>query len=413
MAVKKSLIREYARLIARVGANIEKGESVIIRAAVEIYPFIEILTEECYLAGASDVTVEWRNDNITKTEYKYRTLESFKNIPAWRTSKLRERVKKLPTDIVILSEAPDSLDGIDRKKKDAVSAYTYKKFKKYEDALEGREKWTLAAYPSAAWAKYVFPHKSPQKAKELLLRAILKSVKVTEDGGALEAWRAHNESFKRRCEALSRHKFDYLTYKSGNGTDFRVGLIPEAHFCGGGEYTKDGKYFNPNLPTEEIFTSPMKGKAEGRVVATMPLSYNGQIIDKFSLTFKDGVVSDFTAEVGYELLSELLESDEGAKMLGELALVPQKNAISEQGILFYETLFDENASCHLALGSGYIDTIDGYASRTLEECRALGINESRIHVDLMIGADDMSIVGYKDGTPTVIFENGEFAGEFA
>lgn len=411
--MKKSAIRKYARLIARVGAGIETGDPVTIHSSVEIYDFIEILVEECYIAGASSVDIEWSDDKITKTAYKYRTLDSLKNIPEWQSAKMRHRVKNMPCRIHIISEPPDSLDGIDREKYNAVRAYSHKKFKKYLDAVEGNEKWTIAAYPGREWAKHVFPDDTIEKAREKLLAAILKSVKADGDRDPIAAWEEHNAHFATRCKALNKYKFDYLEYKSSNGTDFRVWLIPETHWCGGGEYTKSGKYFNPNLPTEEIFISPVKGRAEGKVVSTMPLSYNGQIIDGFSLEFKDGKVSDFSAEKGYDLLAELLKSDSGASMLGEVALVPQKNAISEQGILFYETLFDENASCHLALGSGYIDTVDGYAEKTLEECRALGINESRIHVDFMIGADDMSITGYKNGVAIPIFIDGEFAGEFA
>ncbi|MGN1095979.1 MAG: aminopeptidase [Eubacteriales bacterium] len=410
--MKKSVIEKYARLIARVGAGIEKGDPVIIYSSVEIYEFIETLVKECYLAGASKVDVEWSNDEITKLSFEYRTMRSIKTIPAWKSAKMREIAKTLPCRISIISEAPDSLVGIDRKKFEAARANNYKRFKKYYDEIEGNIKWTIAAFPGKAWASAVFPEEKPEKAKEKLLSAILESVMVDEKGDAEEAWKKHNEMFLRRCEKLNKYKFDRLEYKSGNGTDFSVSLIPQTHWCGGGEYTKGGKYFNPNMPTEEIFISPMKGKAEGKLVSTMPLSYSGQIIDGFSLTFKDGRVTDFEAKVGYELLKEMIESDEGASMLGEVALVPQKNPISKQGILFYETLFDENASCHVALGNGYIDTVDSYAERTLEECRALGINESRIHVDFMIGADDMSIVGYKDGIPTEIFINGEFAPEF-
>jgi aminopeptidase len=212
---------------------------------------------------------------------------------------------------------------------------------------------------------------------------------------------------------LNSHKFEYIEYKSAGGTDARVWLIPETHFSGGGEYTKRGKYFNPNIPTEEIFISPMAGKAEGTFASTMPLSWAGDIIDGFSVTFEGGKVTSFSAEKGEELLRAMLESDEGAKRLGELAFVPQKNPIAAQNILFMSTLFDENASCHIALGEGYIDTVDGYAERTLEECRALGINESRIHVDFMIGSPDLSVTGYEDGTAVKIMENGEFTGEFA
>ena len=411
--MKKELIRKYARLIARVGANIEKGEDVVIHSDVEIHEFTALLTEECYLAGAGCVRVEWGSDALTRLHYKHRTEESLKSIPAWQTAKMRERAEKLPTRIHVISEAPDALAGIDRAKYESVRAHTYKKFKKYLDLTEGMEKWCVAAFPSRAWAAAVFPGETPRAAYEKLLAAVLESAKVTKSTDPVEVWRAHNAKIAERCKRLSSHKFEYIEYKSKNGTDARVWLIPETHFSGGGEYTKRGKYFNPNIPTEEIFISPMAGKAEGTFVSTMPLSWAGDIIDGFSVTFEGGKVTRFSAEKGEALLRAMLESDEGAKRLGELAFVPQKNPIAAQNILFLNTLFDENASCHVALGEGYIDTVDGYAERTLEECRALGINESRIHVDFMIGAPDLSVTGYEGGKAIKIMENGEFTGEFA
>jgi aminopeptidase len=410
--LKQELIRKYARLIARVGANIEEGESVVIHSDVEIHEFTVLLTEECYLAGAENVRVEWGSDKLVKLHYEHRTLEGLKKIPPWQTAKMRERAEKLPTRIHVISEAPDSMVGLDMAKYEKVRAHTYKKFKKYLDAAEGMEKWCVAAYPSVAWAKAVFPEDNGETAYEKLLHAILSSVMVDEDTDPVEAWLAHDELLHGRCEKLNAQKFDYLEYKSANGTDARVWLIPETHFCGGGEYTKRGKYFNPNIPTEEIFISPMAGKAEGKFVSTMPLSYNGHIIDGFAFTFENGEVTEFSAEKGADVLAQMLASDDGARRLGEVAFVPQKNPIAAQGILFLETLFDENASCHIALGSGYMDTVEGYENLTTEECRALGINESRIHVDFMIGADDLSITGYKDGVATPIMENGEFCERF-
>lgn len=410
--MNEKLIEKYARLIACAGANIGAGEEVVIYSSVETHSFARVLAKECYLAGASAVRVDFRDDELTKLSCEHRTKKDFCRIYPWETAKMRYRAEKHHIRIYIDSESPNSLDGIDRTKYDAAQHARYKKFKKYIDMAQGMEKWVVAAYPSRDWAKAVFPNDDENTAFEKLLFAILESVNVNEENDPIAAWQAHDAALHARCEKLNKYKFDHLEYKSANGTDFRVWLIPETHWCGGGEFTKTGKYFSANMPTEEIFISPRAGKAEGKLVSTMPLSYNGQLIDKFSVTFKDGKVSDFSAEVGYEQLKTMIESDEGARMLGEVALVPKGNGIARQGILFYSTLFDENASCHVALGEGYIDTVDDYASRTLEECRALGINESRIHVDFMIGADDLSIVGYKDGKGTKIFENGTFTKEF-
>ena len=411
--MNEKLIEKYARTIALVGANIESGEEVVIYSSVETYGFAKVLAEQCYRAGASSVRVDWRYDELTKLDCEFQTEKEFCKIYPWQTAKMRYRAEKHHIRIYIDSEDPSSLDGIDRKKYEKAISARYKKFKKYTDAAQGMEKWVVAAYPSLTWAKTVFPDDNEETAMEKLLSAILESVRVSEDNDSVAAWKEHDRLLHERCARLNKYKFDYLEYKSANGTDFRVWLIPETRWCGGGEYTKTGKYFSANIPTEEIFISPKAGKAEGKLVSTMPLSYNGQLIDKFSVTFTDGKVSDFSAEVGYDQLKAMIESDDGARMLGEVALVPKGNGIARQGILFYSTLFDENASCHVALGEGYIDTVENYAQRTLEECRALGINESRIHVDFMIGADDLSITGYmKDGKSVKIFENGTFTKEF-
>lgn len=407
--MKKTVIRKYARLIARVGANIQKGQPVRIFINADQYEFATVLVDECYKAGASKVEVDWDWQPITKLDFRYQSVKTLSKVAPWQEARLKQMTEELPCRIYIISDDPDGLRGVNRDKMQKTKMARYKITKPYRDAIENLHQWTIAAVPSYAWAKKVFPELKKNAAYEKLWREILASARVTDDNDPFEEWRKHNEDFISRCEWLNAHKFDYLEYHSSNGTDFKCRLMPEGHWCGGGETTKQGVYFNPNLPTEEVFTSPVKGKCEGTLVSTKPLSYDGQLIENFSFTFKDGKVVSHTAEKGDDLLEKMITMDEGARMLGELALIPCDSPINNTGILFYETLFDENASCHVALGMGFNDTVDGYLDMTNEECKALGVNDSAIHVDFMIGAPDMTITGYKNGEAVPIFVNGNWA----
>jgi aminopeptidase len=405
----KTIMKKYAHLIARVGANIKKGQPVRIIAEADQFEFINLLVTECYKLGASRVDIEWTYQPITKTDYKYRTLKSLSEVPLWKEEKLKLMVEEVPCRIFIESEDPDGLKGVNRDKMQKSQMARYKITKKYSDALENKDQWTIAAVPSYAWAKKVFPNETKRNAYNKLWDAILETVYVTKDNDPVKEWDNHNKNLKERTKWLNEKKFDYLEYKSSNGTDFRADLIPEAHWCGGGEETLSGNFFNPNLPTQEVFISPKKGFAEGTLVSTKPLSYQGQLIEDFKITFKDGKAVSWDARENKDLLDKMLSMDEGAPYLGELALIPQDSPIANTGILFYNTLFDENASCHVALGRGFCDTIDDFQNKTLEECQALGVNDSMIHVDFMIGADDLAITGYKDGKAYPIFKNGNWA----
>lgn len=405
----KTMQKKYARLIARVGVNIKKGQPVRIYCEADQHEFITILVNECYKAGASRVEVDWAFQAVTKLNYKHRTLKSLSEVPAWQEERLKLMVEEVPCRIYIESEDPYGLAGVNREKMQKSQMARYKITKKYSDALENKDQWCIAAVPSYAWAKRVFPNETKNKAYNMLWDAILETVYVTKDNDPEEAWKNHNANLKKRTAYLNDKKFDYLHYKSSNGTDFKAWLIPESHWCGGGETTLSGNFFNPNLPTQEVFISPKKGFAEGKVVSTKPLSWQSQIIDEFYITFKDGKAVEWDAKVGKDLLDKMLTMDDGAKYLGELALIPHDSPIANTGILFYNTLFDENASCHVALGRGFCDTIDGFEEKSLEECQALGVNDSMIHVDFMIGAPDLEITGYKDGVAYPIFKNGNWA----
>ena len=406
--MKKTVLREYAKLIVRCGANVQKGQDVMIYAGLDQPEFVKMVVEEAYKAKARKVIVEWSYDALAKIHVRYQSVKTLGEVPEWVKARQQYFCDTLPVRIHIVSEDPDGLKGMDFGKMAKGRKLSYPILKPYIDDRDGKQQWTIAAVPGAAWAKKVFPGQPKGKAIEMLWEAILSASRVTED--PIKAWDEHNADLKQRCDYLNSLNIRSLHYTADNGTDLTVGMIPEAQFCGGGEVSRQNIFFNPNIPTEECFISPMRGKAEGIVYSTMPLSYNGQLIENFSLRFENGKAVEAKAEKGEELLNTMITMDEGAAYLGECALVPQHSPIAESGLLFFETLFDENASCHLAMGAGYADTIKDHHSKTLQECQNLGINDSMIHVDFMIGCDTMNIDAIcADGSTVAIFRNGNWA----
>lgn len=401
-------LQNYARLIARIGANVQKGEEVWIRADLDQPEFVAMVVEECYKLGAKKVLVNWSYQPLGKIATKYETVAELAKVDSYELAKMKYRVKKLPTMIYIESEDPDGLKGMNQKKSAKAAKRRYPRVKPYIDKMEDKYKWIIAAVPSVKWAKKVFPKLDEAEAVEKLWEAILMTSRANGDG--VENWNNHNEFLSKQCKKLNDLHLDYLHYTASNGTDFKVWMIPDAMWIGGGEHLEDKRFFNPNIPSEESFITPMKGRAEGLLVATKPLSYQGNLIENFSIRFKDGKVSEIKAEKGQALLEEMVHMDEGASMLGEVALVPFDSPINNSGVLFFNTLFDENASCHVALGRGFGTSIKDSFKYTLEELKQKGINDSMIHTDFMIGSKDMSIVGYtKDGKKVQIFKNGNWA----
>lgn len=406
--MKKTVLRQYAKLIARCGVNVQKNQTVMIFAGLDQPEFVQLLVEECYKAKAKEVIVQWEYQPLAKLKYRYESVKTLGTVKEWVKARQQYFCDELPARIHLVSEDPDGMKGVNMEKAAKARKLSYPILKPYADARDGKQQWCIAAVPGKAWAKKVFPGERTSTAVEKLWEAILYTSRVTDD--PIQAWQEHNADLKARCDYLNALGIDSLHYTAENGTDLTVGMIPEAHFCGGGETSRQGIFFNPNIPTEECFISPMRGKAEGIVYATKPLSYQGQLIENFSMRFEDGKVVEAKAEKGEALLNQMVSMDEGAAYLGECALVPQRSPICESGILFYETLFDENAACHLAVGAGFSDTIDDYQNKTLEQCQALGINESMIHVDFMIGCDSMNIDAIcRDGKTVRIFENGNWA----
>jgi len=406
--MKKSVLREYARLIVRVGVNIQKGQDLQVYADLDQPEFVQMVVEEAYKAKAREVTVFWNYQPLARIHNRYQSVKTMSEVPEWVKARQQYWCDTLPARLHIISSDPDGLKGMNMEKAAKARQKTYPILKPYIEARDGKQQWCIAAVPGAAWAKKLFPGLSKNQAIEKLWEAILSTSRVCED--SVKAWEEHNADLLNRCNYLNNLQIRKLHYTADNGTDLTVGMIPEAVFCGGGATTKSGVFFNPNIPTEECFISPMKGQAEGIVYATKPLSYNGQLIDKFWMRFEGGKVVESGAEVGNDLLTTMLDMDEGARYLGECALVPQTSPINLTDLLFYNTLFDENAVCHLAVGRGFNDTISDCHNRTNEECKALGINDSMVHEDFMIGCDTMNIdATCADGSVVRIFENGNWA----
>jgi aminopeptidase len=406
--MKQTVLRSYARLIARKGVNIQKGQDVLIFCDLDQPKFVALLVDECYKAGARKVKVEFSYQPLEKLHVRHQTVTAMAKVEEWEKARLQHYVDTLPCRIYLDSEDPDGLKGINQKKMAKADQKRYPIIKPYFDQMENKHPWCIAAVPGAAWAKKLFPELPKGRAIEKLWEAILFTSRVTDD--PIAAWDAHNKDLHDRCEYLNNLGIAELRYRGDNGTKLTVGMIPEGMFLGGEEITLGGQPFDANIPSEECYTSPMRGKAEGIVYATKPLSYNGELIENFWVRFEGGKAVEVHAEKNQALLEQMISMDEGAAYLGECALVPVNSPISESGLLFFNTLFDENAACHLALGMGFTNTIRGFEDKTLEECRAMGINDSMEHVDFMIGYEGLDIDAVtRDGKTVPIFRKGKWA----
>ena len=406
--MKKSVLRAYARLIAESGVNVQKGQEVFITAGLDQPEFVAMVVEECYRRKAKKVVVDWNYQPLTRLHVRHQSLTTMSTLDNYEEARWQHYVDTIPCRIYLESDDPDGLRGVNQEKMAKAQQKKYPIIKGYRDQIENKYQWCIATVPGVKWAKKLFPELRASQAVEKLWEAILHTSRVDDDPVA--AWDAHNKDLKSRCDYLNGLGIRELQYRASNGTDLRVGMIPEAQFCGGGETSLQGIFFNPNIPTEECFISPKRGVAEGIVYSSKPLSYQGQLIDRFWIRFREGKAAEWGAEENEALLTKLITMDEGSAYLGECALVPFNSPINETGILFYNTLFDENACCHLALGMGFADTIRDFEHKTLDECRALGVNDSMIHEDFMIGTADLSIDALcEDGRTVPLFRDGTWA----
>ena len=399
---------EYAELIVNMGIRPAKGQEVIIMAGLDQPEFVRLVVELCYKAGASKVQVDWQDMPTAKLAQLYQSEEKLSSIEDWELAKLKWRSENLPAFLWLDSDDPDGMDGIDQGKRARAQMARFPKIKPFRDAMENKYQWCIAGVPGVKWANKVFPGVSDDEAVEKLWDAILTAARAKD--GAIANWQKHNQRIHELTDKLNKYNFKSLEYKSSNGTDFRVGLMQEGIFAGAEETDLSGRAFNPNIPSEEIFTTPEKGKAEGLLVATKPLSWQGCLIEDFSIRFESGKAVEVKAAKGQEALERMIAMDENAPYLGECALIDYNSPINNMNILFYSTLYDENASCHMALGRGFDVCVKDYEKYTHDELKAKGVNDSMIHVDFMIGSRDLEITGVtQDGERVAIFRNGSWA----
>ncbi|MCP8969878.1 aminopeptidase [Ectobacillus ponti] len=405
----EQLLEKYAELAVRIGVNAQPGQTIVVQAPLAAAEFVRKVAVKAYEAGAKNVHVEYNDEKITRTKYEMAPDEAFLEYPMWRAQGFTEMAENGAAFLSVYSPNPELLKGIDPERianfnKTAGTALA--KYRGYMMADKAR--WSLVSVPTAEWATKIFPGLEADEAIEKLWDAIFQIVRIDKED-PIAAWKEHNEILQAKAVHLTEKQYTKLIY-SAPGTNLEVEL-PAGHLWkGGGSIDQSGVAFNPNLPTEEVYTMPHKDGVNGTVSSTKPLNYGGNLIDNFTLTFKDGVVVEFTAEKGYETLEKLLGMDEGARRLGEVALVPHRSPISDSGLIFYNTLFDENASNHLALGEAYPVNLEGGTELSPEDLAARGANKSLVHEDFMIGSAEMNIDGVtKDGQIEPIFRNGNWA----
>ena len=408
--VTEKMYDKLAELLVKKGVNVQKDQPVIINASVRDADFVEKVVRYAYEAGAKYVSVEWGDSKISKMAYQYQSMETLSEIPQHMYDKRKYQQDGGACYISIASGKPGEMADVDGEKIRAVNMAYYSKMADLMSYTMNNEgQWTIAGVPSLEWAKVVFPDLPDDEAFEKLGDAIFAVTRVTEDNDPIADWNEHDKELIEHAKKLNEYNFEKLHFTSELGTDLYVGLVKDHIWVGGGCTTPKGVYFDPNMPTEEIFCMPLKTGTNGIVYASKPLSYNGKVIKDFWLRFEDGKVVDYDAKEEKEALSILLDFDEGSRYLGEVALVPYDSPISRSGILFFNTLYDENAACHLALGRPYPENIKGGEEMSKEELAAHGANDSMQHNDFMFGTKEMDIDGIKDdGTVVPVFRKGNF-----
>ncbi|MED4859264.1 aminopeptidase [Bacillus atrophaeus] len=399
----------YALLAVEVGVNVQKGQHVVVNASTEVRDFVRLIVKHAYEKGAKHVTVNWQDDEVSRLKYELAPPEAFDEYPEWEAKGKEALAEKGAAFISVVSSSPDLLKGIESKRIAAFQKAAGKALHTYRQYIQSdKVSWTVIGAASAGWASKVFPGHSEEEAIQQLWEEIFNTTRVNEEN-PVQAWKEHDQTLHEKVDHLNAKHYSALHYQA-EGTDLTIELPKKHVWAGAGSINENGNEFMANMPTEEVFTLPQKDGVNGTVSSTKPLSYGGNIIDNFTLTFKNGRIVDIKAEKGEDILKELVETDEGSHYLGEVALVPYDSPISKSDILFYNTLFDENASNHLAIGSAYAFNIEGGKQMSREELVKEGLNESITHVDFMIGSKDMSIDGITaDGKREPVFRNGNWA----
>ena len=405
-------IKNYARLIVRKGVNVAKGQQVAIDCPVDCAEFGRELVREAYDAGAGHVTMMWSDEAVSRMGYENEPLSHFDKVPKWRQTQLENLAQAGACFIFVEGADPAALKGINPAKPAAARRARNTGCPVFRHGLDySINPWCIAGAPVVPWARQVFPGCEDEVAMYKLWQAILKTARAMSDDPQA-AWDLHNATFEKNLRFMNTNDFVALHYKANNGTDLTVGMTDHPVWTGGKTTSPSGHGFFPNIPTEEVFCSPDCHNVKGVVYSALPLVHNGSVIDNFWLKFEDGVVVDFDAETGVDVLKSILDTDEGAKRLGECALISKNTPIRESGILFYDTLYDENASCHLALGASFAECYAGGFDMDVDELYEHGLNKSATHVDFMIGTDDINITGIKrDDSEVDVFVNGQWAWE--
>ncbi len=409
-SMQNEKLHNYAKLAMEVGLNVKEGDIVSIRCPVEAQAFGRAAVQAAYAAGASEVDMNWVDDGVTRQRFEHEKLENFERFPEWMQLKFTTLAERGAKFLSVSSTDPDLLDGIDSEKIIANQKSTSKGLEAYRKKMMNDEvSWCVISVPTGKWAQKIFPDKNEEEAQEALWDRIFAATRMDEKE-PIQAWKTHLEDLHARQTFLQEQDFDALIFRSEKGTDLEIKL-PEGHvWTSGGAVNAKGEPFVANLPTEEVFTLPHKTGVNGVVYSTKPLNYGGQLIDEFRLELKDGRVENYSAKQGEKALGELFSVDEGSRYLGEVALVPFRSPISDTGIIFFNTLFDENAACHLAFGEAYPTSLKGGDKMSEEELEEKGANRSLSHVDFMIGDETLSITGRtKDGKEVKVFENGNWA----
>nr|WP_243877110.1 aminopeptidase [Staphylococcus aureus] len=411
----KEKLQQYAELLVKVGMNVQPKQPVFIRSSVETLELTHLIVEEAYHCGASDVRVVYSDPTLKRLKFENESVEHFANheLKSYDVEARMDYVKRGAANLALISEDPDLMDGIDSQKLQAFQQQNARAFKGYMESVQKNQfPWVVAAFPSKAWAKRVYPELSVEEAYIKFIDEVFDIVRI-DGNDPVENWRQHIANLSVYAQKLQQKNYHALHYVS-EGTDLTVGLAKNHIWEDATSYVNGKEQaFIANIPTEEVFTAPDRNRVDGYVTNKLPLSYNGTIIDQFKLMFKDGEIIDFSAEKGEAVLKDLINTDERSRRLGEVALVPDDSPISNRNTIFYNTLFDENAACHLAIGSAYAFNIQGGTEMTVEEKIASGLNDSNVHVDFMIGSSDLTIYGiFEDGSKELVFENGNWASTF-
>jgi len=404
------LVNKLAKLAVRVGVNVQKNQVVIIRGTTETKELIREIAEEAYQAGARIVYVQWSDDYISRSSLRYQSLEDLETIPSWIVDQNKDFVDAGACFISVSSPIPGLNKDVDPIKAQRQGIAAQKALSFFREHLMGNKvQWTIVAAPNPVWAKQVFPQLEENEAVEALWQAIFDASRVTLENDPIKAWEEHNHILSKHNQILNDYNFKHLHFKNSLGTDLIVELVANHVWAGGGEVAVNKAYFNPNIPTEESFTMPYKWGTRGKVVATKPLNYQGKLIEDFYLVFKDGKVVEHDAKKEKQALDNLLDTDQNSRYIGEIALISHDSPISNTNILFLNTLFDENASCHMALGRAYPMNVKNGVNTSIEELEKIGYNNSMVHADFMFGSEDMEIVGLtQDGKEVQVFKNGNF-----